>query len=111
MRIVTKQELLKLPPYTMFREWVPTSWNYYDWDIKTGQTFGAFEFSPSPEGRDDEDLEPVYDWDGQLDYEDNQLFAVLEKKDIELMQKRLALIIEKGGFDAISNAGKETWEI
>ena len=111
MRIVTKPELLELPPYTMFRAWEPNVWNYYDWQIKVDKDFGAYELSPSPEGIDTENVEPIYDWDGQLDENDNQLFAVLEAKDIELMQKRLSLVMEKCDFNAISNAGKEPWEI
>lgn len=110
MRIVTKKELLELPPYTIFRAWEPNVWDYYDWQVKTGKDFGAFELSPDPEELG-EAVEPVYDWDGQLDEKDNQLFAVLEKPEVELLQKRLALVMEKCDFAAVAKTGVEPYEV
>ena len=111
MRIVTKKELLELPPYTIFRAWEPNVWDFYDWQIKTGKNFGAYELSPNPEGDASEAVEPIYDWDGELDEKDEQLFAVLEKQDIVLMQNRLALVMEKCDFAAIAATGVETFEV
>ena len=111
MRIVTKKELLELPPYTIFRAWEPSVYDYDEWVIKTGKDFGAYELSPNPAGDASEEVEPVYDWDGKLDEKDEQLFAVLEKQDIVLMQNRLALVMEKCDFAAIAATGIETFEV
>lgn len=109
MRVVTKKELLELPPYTLFRAWEPSVWDFYDWQVKTGKNFGAYELSPDPAGDASEEVEPVYDWDGELDEKDGQLFAVLEKQDIVLMQNRLALVIEKCDFEQVRQIGREPW--
>lgn len=97
-------------PYVIFRAWEPNAWDFYDWQVKTGKDFGAFELSPDPEDRD-EAVEPAHDWDGQLDENDNQLFVVLEKPEVELLQKRLDLVTEKCDFAAVAKTGVEPCEV
>lgn len=83
MRFVTKAELLRMPPFTMFR---PTYGDcvescHGDPEIKTGMDFGAIWFLPL--GLHEEVAE-TYDWDGKLDIEDTDQFMVFEKEDIGL---------------------------
>jgi len=104
MRFVTKKELLEMPPFTMFR---PTTCDSVESckgepEIKTGMDFGAICFLPMSIH---EDVEETYDWDGNLDLEDTDKFIVFEKEDIELLQKRLALVLENCDFEKVHQIG------
>lgn len=110
MRIVTKKELLELPPYTLFRKWTHDVYLEDEWNIKTGKDFGAYSLSPDTE-KSLEDLEPIWDWDGNLDLEDGSLYAVAEREDIQRMQDRLSLVMQKCDFETLKATGKEPWEV
>lgn len=104
MRFVTKNELLEMPPFTMFR---PTLSDCVasctgEPEIKTGMDFGAICFLPM--GLHEEVAE-TYDWDGKIDLEDTDKFIVFEKEDIELLQKRLALVLENCDFEKVRQIG------
>lgn len=110
MRFVTKEELLQMPPFTMFR---PTSSDcvescHGEPEIKTGMDFGAICFLPM--GLHEEVAE-TYDWDGKLDIEDTDTFIVFEKEDVELLQKRLALVLENCDFEQVRKIGKNPYEM
>lgn len=110
MRFVNKEELLQMPPCTMFR---PTYGDcvescHGDPEIKTGMDFGAICFLPM--GLHEEVAE-TYDWDGKLDIEDTDKFMVFEKEDIELLQKRLALVLENCDFEKVRKIGTNPYEM
>lgn len=108
MRFVTKAELLQMPPFTMFRPTYSDSVNncYDGPEIKTGMDFGAICFLPM--GLHEEVAE-TYDWDGNLDLDDTDKFIVFEKEDVELLQKRLALVLENCDFEQVRQIGREPW--
>lgn len=104
MRFVNKEELLRMPHFTMFR---PTYSDcvescHGEAEIKTGTDFGAICFLPMSLH---EEVMETYDWDGKIDLEDTDKFIVFEKEDIELLQKRLALVLENCDFEQVRQIG------
>lgn len=110
MRIVTKQELLELPPYTFARECPNGDFRGVSDEviIKTGTDFGAFSLLQG--FHVNEDVLETWDWDGNVDVDDDAMFVVYEKEDLSLLMKRLMLVIARCDFTKIAQVGKPVVE-
>lgn len=116
MRVLTKEEILKLDYPVLLREWQPTAYDDEGWLLTcgrdcTGHAFGAINLDPDPQGNANEEVMETWDWDGPLDLDDDKLYVVAEKKDVENMKARLQLCLDKCNFDNLKEIGKETYEV
>ena len=110
MRIVTKQELLELPPYTFARECPNGDFRGVSDEviIKTGTDFGTFSLLQSFHVK--EDVLETWDWDVNVDVDDDAMFVVYEKEDLSLLMKRLMLVLARCDFTKIAQTGKPVVE-
>lgn len=110
MRVVNKKELLEMPPYILFRKCYHGMIQSCEGEaeIKTGQDFGAIGLLPGFSLH--EDVAETWDWDGKVDVEENETFLVFEKPDIELLQKRLELVMKECDFGKVAQIGCEAEE-
>ena len=110
MRVVNKKELLEMPPYILFRKCYHGMIESCtgEAEIKVGQDFGAIGLLPGFSLH--EEVEETWDWDGKLDVEEDETFLVFEKADIELLQKRLELVMNECDFGKVAQIGCEASE-
>lgn len=116
MRVCTKEEILKLDSPVLIREWQPSCYDDSGWLLTcgrdvTGHVFGAINLDPDPSYSPGEEPNEIWDWDGPLDLEDDKLYVVAEKREIELMQARLQKCLDECDFKKLSETGKEMYEV
>lgn len=110
MRVVNKKELLEMPQYILFRKCYHGMAQSCEGEaeIKSGQDFGAIGLLPGFSLH--EEVKETWDWDGKVDVEEDDTFLVFEKADIELLQKRLELVMTECDFDKVAQIGCEAEE-